>query len=498
MSSKKSARSVQKEKELFEAIRVEDIPQIEKLLTSSFLRKGVDVNTQNFWGSTPLMAAAEKRDTKILQVLLKYNPDVNISDQTGETALMTAAKYGNIGIMKLLLENGADITACDDKGQSVLMYLFKYSNVNYKAFKFLADAGVDLVKPDNNGITPLEQFIKESYLTEWKVKNKILRYLIEKGANPNVTDNHNHSLLALAAGQSEDFSIYLIDKGAKCENVDVTTVVQSGKYKLVKKLIEHGANPNYRNQDGQTPVMAAAQKGNLDMLTYLINAKANLDAKDDLSRTVMMYAAVGGHIDTIKFLEEKGLDIHQVDSEGSTPLILAAQYEQTDAVVYLVAKGADINKQNNDGNTAFNLAAAKGKVNVLRCLNDLGADVGIKNNAGETAFLLAAYNKQKEVIEYFHKDGLVQYHSNYSQKETDERIERELKSRTVEQLMALPKEEPALWHKIIALKKLSVLVQLLPQTAHLKIYEQAKNLLKPTEHESLKQLIRQERERGNN
>ena len=59
------------------------------------IKEGVDVNHQNYFGNTALIAAAEWGHLTCLQLLLKAGADVNIQGVQSHTALMMAAKNGS-------------------------------------------------------------------------------------------------------------------------------------------------------------------------------------------------------------------------------------------------------------------------------------------------------------------------------------------------------------------------------------------------------------------
>ena len=87
--------------------------------------------------------------------------------------------------------------------------------------------------------------------------SKYLRYLLQKGANPNLKDNRGNTplILAVVAGQSE----------------------------LVPILIEGKANTNLGNSGGETPLIMAVQRRDLDLIRLLVDAGADPDQTDNLA-----------------------------------------------------------------------------------------------------------------------------------------------------------------------------------------------------------------------
>jgi len=67
----------------------------------------VNVNVRTVSGKTPLMAAAYKGYTDIVQILLDAGADVTVKDRSGDTAARMAARGGFSRTVDLLRKKGA-------------------------------------------------------------------------------------------------------------------------------------------------------------------------------------------------------------------------------------------------------------------------------------------------------------------------------------------------------------------------------------------------------
>lgn len=56
----------------------------------------------------------------------------------------------------------------------------------------------------------------------------------------------------------------------------------------VYALLEAGADPNFANKKGVTPISAAAHKGNTDIMRFLINAGSNVNALNNSGSTALI------------------------------------------------------------------------------------------------------------------------------------------------------------------------------------------------------------------
>ena len=96
----------------------------------------------------------------------------------------------------------------------------------------------------------------------YAVENMIaesVRWLVENGADPNYPDPSGWTPLHLAIDVEADT--------ARQEYVVTGTFPPAAK--LIKLLLRHGANPNARTNKGKTPLMLAQSQGNTEAVQVL-------------------------------------------------------------------------------------------------------------------------------------------------------------------------------------------------------------------------------------
>lgn len=81
--------------------------------------------------------------------------------------------------------------------------------------------------------------------------------LIKNGANVNQADEEGDTPLSYA-GASGNFAIFNFFKMTTCTELLPLT----GNVKMIKLLVENGAKLDVKNEDGLTPLAAAAASGN--------------------------------------------------------------------------------------------------------------------------------------------------------------------------------------------------------------------------------------------
>lgn len=111
---------------------------------------------------------------------------------------------------------------------------------------------------------------------------------------------------------------------------------------IVKYLIEKNLNVNITTNFGTTPLFYASAYGNIEIVKYLISKGADVHAQSDDGLTPLLYTcdSEGVNLETIKILVESGADVNIKDKYGKTPLSCVTLKKRDDLILYLKSKGA--------------------------------------------------------------------------------------------------------------------------------------------------------------
>jgi ankyrin repeat protein len=71
----------------------------------------------------------------------------------------------------------------------------------------------------------------------------------------------------------------------------------------VKGLLQKGANPNTSDEFKRTPLMIASLNGKADVVETLIKAGAEISAKAQFGQTALQFAIEGGHAGIVEMLK---------------------------------------------------------------------------------------------------------------------------------------------------------------------------------------------------
>jgi ankyrin repeat protein len=88
-----------------------------ELCRDLFKKRGIDPNTRDAHGNTPLIVACQNGAGRVAKLCLRRGADVNVYNAKRNTALHFAATFGFEKLASWLVENGADKHAVNDNGK---------------------------------------------------------------------------------------------------------------------------------------------------------------------------------------------------------------------------------------------------------------------------------------------------------------------------------------------------------------------------------------------
>uniref|UniRef100_A0A4W4GYJ9 E3 ubiquitin-protein ligase HACE1 n=1 Tax=Electrophorus electricus TaxID=8005 RepID=A0A4W4GYJ9_ELEEL len=155
------------------------------------------------------------------------------------------------------------------------------------------------------------------------------------------------SLLHIAANcGSVECLVLLLKRGANPNYQDISgctplhLAARNGQKKCMGKLLEYSADVNICNNEGLTAIHWLAVNGRTELLHDLVQHVSNVDVEDAMGQTALHVACQNGHKTTVLCLLDSGADINRPNVSGATPLYFACSHGQRDTAQILLLRGA--------------------------------------------------------------------------------------------------------------------------------------------------------------
>ncbi|KAJ3530598.1 hypothetical protein NMY22_g8505 [Coprinellus aureogranulatus] len=219
-------------------------------------------------GWPALQVACEDKDWKLVRTLVSMGANINVSFKVREsnvvTALHAACQQENFDMIYFLLENGADLNVCGEL-DSVVHFA-----------KIAEQSNTDLSADFHHG-TPLS-------FASGKGDIKLVTCLLECDADPNLQGGLYSTALQAACRNGKLEVVNLLFKHGADPNLtggQWSSALHACPFNsraavdCVRALLEHKADPDVRNKDGDTPLHNACCEGNTKVAELLLNFRAD-------------------------------------------------------------------------------------------------------------------------------------------------------------------------------------------------------------------------------
>ena len=255
------------------------------------LERNVAVNEVNRNGNRPLhnliLSSEYKNLDDVLtciELLLDNGASVLRKNDMGETPILSAIRGNYVEILELFIKRNLKLDLKDSYGNGPLHITAYSCNSNNeekkkKIFKLLLDAGIENDIKNDDGYTSID------ILANQRV-NPIL-FSILKGEydfdNPNSTSNLTSAMSLHSAILSSNYDVIKVHLKV---GTDINEISEENNnsyglsplgvachildFESVELLLKNGADPNLKNNDGQSAMDIAVENNNEDLINWLL------------------------------------------------------------------------------------------------------------------------------------------------------------------------------------------------------------------------------------
>ena len=464
---------------IFDAIENGNLEALKKVIDNV-----KDINAVDKNGRTALFEAVLKDDLRLALALINTGINLNILDKNGQNVLYNTILQGmkNEILLKHLAKRGINLNVVDSRDKTILDEIF-YIMVLQKYDKDIEDKRYMLINPkddylslalqiielgfkvdtlDKYGKTALQKELERKNFTNAEFllncgaslnifdehhrslfhievlkgysNNKIIDFLISKGANLNQRDKYFRTII------DNLIELILISKGEKARNPSLDEYVQEdgGFDILLKKLlvfeadisytrvdgknivfdlvpydsfdildilVEHKVDLNHRDFDGNTPLMYMVDEGLriedrtlkayfIKRLQNFLKYRINMDVQDNHGRTALHHTQWKGNYEIARWLIRAGANMNEADNSGFNILNYASILGHTRLVITLISSGVLMYNNNPKNKKVAEFFKSKEKI-----LDKLVAAEDISDNKMKNALMEVVTNFKKEINE---------------------------------------------------------------------------------------------------
>ena len=193
-----------------------------------------------------LLAGAAAHSTAMLRLILEHGANVNADASRYGMATPLFAALGSVENVRLLLAHGANVDAHSKEGRTPLM-----ASGNVSVARLLLQNGADVNARSTKSMDIAFNDTPLSYACGFERTSPMVKLLLEHGADPNLSNSQGNTPLILTAARFTPLDD-LASNGAQEHAQNEADVIST-----LNLLIEHSANVNARNNSGQTALSLA-------------------------------------------------------------------------------------------------------------------------------------------------------------------------------------------------------------------------------------------------
>ncbi|XP_046371250.2 serine/threonine-protein phosphatase 6 regulatory ankyrin repeat subunit A-like [Haliotis rufescens] len=380
---------------------------------------------------------------EIIRLLTENERKLNFADNADKMMCAISERKFWKTLDFFLNQGGIDVNSRFDRGFLGTGTALHISCESWRCLEVLLKHNVNVNMQDDQGNTALHLLANRQ-----KSQGKIA-LLLQKGADPNITNNKGQTPLLSACSMSQAPQKYESKQKEKiCNFKGLENIKQRQTLRIKKRtvditrcfndtvevLLKYKANGDVTDSDGFAALHVAVRQSNYELLCVLLNGGCDANVSDANGNTPLNLLLelvadcqqgtasyyIPHHrreIQVWKFVMElldRNADADIQNSKKNAPLHHAASMNCQRSLELLLEAGVDVDVEDAHGKTPLHRCAQSGHARIARILLENSSDVNARDDKGDTPLHMAVRRKQYNMVKL-----LVQMGADLSETNTD-------------------------------------------------------------------------------
>lgn len=234
------------------------------------------------------------------------------------------------------------------------------------------------------------------------------KVLLSKGANINYHDTTGLSPLLIAVLGGQRIMVgYFAGRGAQLSSTEATALMRVSVDKddqWIASIVAKQKNMlNLTFDNGKTILWLAAEKKSWNVFDEYLKGGVNVEIRDSSGKTLLVWAIETGNTEVINRLIKSGVRFSSPDADSM--LKQAVVNEDIDKVRTLTLLKVDVNKVYDDGLTLLWYAAVKERTDIAELLLKAGAKAGVADKNGKHILAYCVERRKYEMAKLLGRYG---------------------------------------------------------------------------------------------
>uniref|UniRef100_A0A673YFR9 Transient receptor potential cation channel, subfamily A, member 1b n=1 Tax=Salmo trutta TaxID=8032 RepID=A0A673YFR9_SALTR len=400
-------------------------------------------------GSMPLHWAVERNQSESCRALLELGAEPNVLNKALMSPLHLAVSHQHNHLVKvrhslyrhvpspsktLLISHplrGKCMNLCQNKLGHFAIHAAAFAGAK-KAMEVILKAGEEMGHSIEEHINVLDKSCCSPLHMAVRGGNvDIIKFCIQKGAKIDQQQMDRSTALHFACSQGATEAVKLML--SSYSRVDSIINLPDGAYQtplhrstifdhteLAEYLISKGADIDYIDCKGLSPLLLATNCGAWRTVALLLSKGANVNIKDKsgcnfLHLAILQPKGLKNLTGDILQVTQHDITVDVTDNEGCTPLHYACRLGIHESVKNILVLQVSLERKSKDKKSALHFAAQYGRINTCQHLLETITDSRLLNEGDErglTPLHLASGGGHTKVVELLLRKGAL-FHSDY-------------------------------------------------------------------------------------